>query len=127
MLFGFSPGGISVCSNHRHSIFCILPPHILRNIARNGTSEERDFALTTLASDQTMRTSRLTYSLAGGLKAPHPADALALPHEKRSICNAGHTQDLPGKLARGEGQAAVSDAAVNQAYEGLGDTFDFYL
>src|SRR5438874_664233 len=51
----------------------------------------------------------------------------APPQEKRSIFDAGHTHDLPGKLVRGEGQAAVTDKVVNQAYDGLGDTFDFYL
>jgi Zn-dependent metalloprotease len=116
-----------VCNTQRHSIFCILPPHVLRNIARNGNAEERDVALNTLALDQTIRTSRLTYSLAGGLKVPHPAAALAAPHEKRSIYDAKHLQALPGKPMRAEGQAAVADAAANQAYEGLGDTFTFYL
>ena len=116
-----------MCNNHSHSIFCILPPHVLRNIARNGNKEEREAALNTLALDQTIRTSRLTYSLAGGLKIPHPEAALAPPQEKRSIYDAKHLQNLPGKLIRGEGSAAASDAAVNQAYDGLGDTFTFYL
>jgi len=116
-----------MCNHDRHSIFCILPPHILTNIARGGSSEEREFALRTLALDQTMRTSRLTYSLVGGLKVPHPAASLAPPQEKRSIYEAGHTQDLPGKLVRGEGQPPAGDVAVNQAYDGLGDTFNFYF
>jgi Zn-dependent metalloprotease len=113
-------------NNHRHSISCILPPYILLNIARNGNRDEREFALRAIALDQSLRTNRLIYSLPGGLKLPHTAAALAPPQEKRSIYDAGHLQDLPGKLVRSEGQAAVSDAAVNQAYEGLGDTFDFY-
>jgi len=116
-----------VCTNHQHSVFCILPPRVLRNIARNGTKEEREHALNTLALDQTLRTSRLTYSLAGGLKVPHPEAALAPPQEKRSIYDSKHSQNLPGKLIRGEGQAASSDTSVNQAYDGLGDTFMFYL
>jgi Zn-dependent metalloprotease len=116
-----------VCNNHRHAIFCILPPHVLRNIAKNGTAEEREAALNTLALDQTMRTTRLTYSLAGGLKVPHPESASAPPQEKRSIYDAKHSQNLPGNLVRGEGQAAVTDTAVNQAYDGLGDTFAFYF
>lgn len=116
-----------MCNNPRHSIFCILPPHILSNIARYGSSQEREFALKTLAADQTMRTNRLTFSLLGGLQAPHPAAALASPQEKRSIYDAGQTQDLPGNLARGEGQPPVADVAVNQAYDGLGDTFTFYF
>jgi Zn-dependent metalloprotease len=116
-----------MCSNHRHSIFCILPPQILTNLARNGNADEREFALNALALDHTFRTTRLTYALAGGLKVPHPAATLPPPQEKRSIYDADHTQDLPGNLARSEGQAAVSDNAVNQAYDGLGDTFNFYL
>jgi Zn-dependent metalloprotease len=60
------------------------------------------------------------------LKVPHPAAALPSPAPKRSIYDAKGEQDLPGKLIRGEGQAAVKDASVNQAYDGLGDTFDFY-
>lgn len=109
-----------------HSIFCILPPNVLRNIARNGNAQERDFALNTLAVDQTIRTSRLTFSLLGGLKVPHPAAALPVPSPKRSVYDAKGSQDLPGKLVRGEGQPAASDVSVNQAYDGLGDTFDFY-
>jgi Zn-dependent metalloprotease len=116
-----------MCDHNRHPIFCILPPHILHNIARYGSEKERDAALRALALDGTLRTSRLTYSLAGGLKVPHPAAALAPPQEKRSIYDAGHGSNLPGKLLRGEGQAPVSDSSVNQAYDGLGDTFNFYL
>ena len=36
--------------NHRHSIFCIVPPHMLRALARNGNEEERGYALDTLYS-----------------------------------------------------------------------------
>src|SRR5215216_2410687 len=43
---------------HRHSIFCILPPHVLRDIARTGTEEQREAALDTLAADSTFRTLR---------------------------------------------------------------------
>jgi Zn-dependent metalloprotease len=116
-----------MCNSHRHSIFCILPPHVLRNIARNGNQDERDAALNTLALDSTMRTARLTYTLTGGLKIPHPEAALSAPQEKRTINDAQGSQDLPGKLVRSEGQSPVSDKAVNQAYDGLGDTFTFYL
>jgi Zn-dependent metalloprotease len=116
-----------MCSSHRHSVFCILPPHVLRNIARNGNRDEREAALNTLALDSTFRTTRLTYTLAGGLKVPHPEAAIAPPNEKRSIYDAHHAQRLPGKLMRSEGQDATADVAVNQAYDGLGDTFNFYL
>jgi Zn-dependent metalloprotease len=116
-----------VCTNHRHSIFCILPPRVLRNIALKGADEEREAALKTLALDNTIRTSRVMHALVGGLRMPHPMDAIAAPAPKRSIYDAGHTENLPGSIKRSEGQAAVSDKAVNQAYDGLGDTFTFYL
>src|SRR4051794_5103370 len=116
-----------MCYQDRHSIFCILSPNVLLNIARNGNNEEREFALRTLALDQNMRNNRLTFSLTGGLKVSHPAAALSPPQEKRTIYDAGHKQGLPGKLVRSEGQGAVADVAVNQAYDGLGDTFNLYL
>lgn len=116
-----------MCKTRTHSIFCILPPHVLRNIAKNGNAEEREAVLNTLALDQTMRTSRLTFSLAGGMKLPHPAAAVSVPQEKRSIYDARGQQVLPGHLMRSEGQAASGDVAVNQAYDGLGATFSFYL
>jgi Zn-dependent metalloprotease len=46
---------------------------------------------------------------------------------QRSIYTAGETEELPGKLVRAEGQESVSDPMVNEAYEGLGATFQFYL
>lgn len=113
---------------HRHSIHCILPPHILTEIAKNGTKEQRESALRALSIDQTIRTSRLTFSLLGGLQGPRVESvAPATPVKQRIITDANHTQQLPGQLVRAEGQAPVPDTAVNQAYDGLGDTFDFYL
>jgi Zn-dependent metalloprotease len=47
--------------------------------------------------------------------------------KQRTICDSAHTHDLPGAVIRSEGQAPAADAAVNEAYDGLGDTFDFYL
>ncbi len=118
-----------MCSAKRHSIFCILPPHILLNVARNGTREQRDAALRALDIDHSVRVNRLTFSLMGGLKVGQTnlAAAGATPQKNRTICDANHTQDLPGKVVRTEGQALVADTSVNQAYDGLGDTFDFYL
>jgi Zn-dependent metalloprotease len=116
-------------NTHRHSIFCILPPQVLVNIATNGTREQRQTALRALQIDQTVRTNRLTHALLGGLKAAHASMGAmaAAPHNNRTIANANHTENLPGQTVRTEGQAPVADTAVNQAYDGLGDTFDFYL
>jgi Zn-dependent metalloprotease len=116
-----------MCNTHRNSIFCILPPDILMNIAKNGNKEQRDLAVTALSVDHSLRTNRLTFSLLGGLKIPHDPTGSAPPQIHRSIFNESQTQDLPGTLARSEGSAPVADASVNRAYDGLGDTFNFYL
>jgi hypothetical protein len=34
-------------ANHRHSIFCVVPPHVLDKIAHNGTPQQRAAALRT--------------------------------------------------------------------------------
>jgi Zn-dependent metalloprotease len=114
-------------ANHRHPIFCILPPDILIRIARNGTKDQREFALQAIEIDQSFRTSRTTFSLLGGLKVTHDSNSSGELKKQRTICNSAHTHDLPGVVLRSEGQAPVADAAVNEAYDGLGDTFDFYL
>src|SRR3954468_19260931 len=106
--------------NHRHSIFCILPPHILREIAKRGSQRQRDWALLTLGLDGTLRMRRAQIA---GLLGPHFASA---PTKYRSIFDAGHEEQSTGKLVCAEGQDAVEDVAVNEAYDGLGATWDFY-
>jgi Zn-dependent metalloprotease len=111
---------------HRHSLHCILPPHMLENIARNGAGEERDRALNLLSTDETIRFARATRQLRAR-PAPPRADALAgQPHKERSIYDGGHGSALPGTLARAEGKAPVGDAATDEAYDGLGATYDLY-
>lgn len=47
-------------ASHRHSIFCILPPHILVQIAKNGSAAQRAFAIDTLSVDNSIRSFRAT-------------------------------------------------------------------
>jgi Zn-dependent metalloprotease len=110
-----------------HSIYCILPPNILLNIARRGSPEQRSVVLDTLSIDQSLRTSRLTYSLLGGLKISHQMLSAAPPAKQRTIFDAKGTGTLPGSVVRAEGQPDIGDKSANQAYQGLGDTFDFYF
>jgi len=110
---------------HRHSIFCILPPHILREIARNGNAAQRDAALDALALDGTLRAQRIMQSFLPMVSQPTVMGEP--PHAHRTIYTANNTQGLPGTLVRAEGQPAGSDQEVNEAYDGLGETFNFYL
>lgn len=107
------------------SIFCILPPHMLRQIAQNGTPQQRADAMQTLAADQTFRMIRFQQGQAAAL-ARHPV-ALAVEGEKRrTIYDARNTQTLPGTLVRAEGSPPSNDVSVDEAYDGLGATFDFF-
>ena len=104
----------------------IIPSHLLRRIAQNGSPAQREAALATLATDQTVRLGRATYQLmeAGAHKALMVTTATG---KQRTIYDAGGADVLPGRVVRNEGGADGSDAAVNEAYAGLGATFDFYL
>lgn len=111
---------------HRHSIFCILPPYLLGAIARNGSPTQRAAAMATLASDQTFRALRA--SLAAQIPmAQRRRRVLGLTATtQRSIFTANNAETLPGSLVRAEGTAATGDIAVDEAYDGLGHTWDFY-
>lgn len=115
-------------AGHRHSILCIMPPHVLRRIAERGSPAQRNAALKALALDSTMRSQRMTFQLmAAAAPAPVMAATGATPKLNRAIHTADNTENLPGTLVRAEGQPPSADQSVNEAYDGLGQTFDFYL
>ena len=116
----------------RCSIFCILPPQVLVAIAKNApTPEQREAAIDALSIDHSLRNQRQTFSLMGGLQvgalSSVSPDASGRPQKHRTIYDCGQGTALPGNVKRTEGQAAVTDSSVDHAYDGLGDTFDFYL
>jgi Zn-dependent metalloprotease len=47
--------------------------------------------------------------------------------KRRTIYDAKKGMTLPGKLVRGEGGPKSADRSVNEAYDGSGKTYDFYL
>jgi Zn-dependent metalloprotease len=99
-------------------VFCIVPPHLLRELAQRGSPEQRAWALSTLSLSEQLRGRR---SVLGNLAIPAP------PGEKRrTIFDAQHGSALPGRRVRGEGDKPTGDAAVDEAYEALGATYDLY-
>ena len=109
---------------HHDPILCILPPHMIEAIARSGNSEEREWALRMLAADSTVRSQRTT---AAALRTAAPPVTPSLtPHKQRQIYTANQGSTLPGTLVRSEGQGPTGDAAADEAYDGLGATFDLY-
>jgi Zn-dependent metalloprotease len=117
-------------SVYRHSIFCILPPHILHSIALHGTQQQRTQALQTLGLDHSLRMMRVNNALMAATAArvaPHIAPVGAAPQVQRTIYDTHTTTNLPGEVVRAEGAVPTNDLAVNEAYDGLGATFKFYL
>jgi Zn-dependent metalloprotease len=107
------------------AICTILPPFILTEIAKNGAKEHRDAALSTLQIDATMRLSRATHSLMES-GAHQSLMATATAHVQRTVFDTQHSQELPGRVVRFEGGEPAGDNTVNEAFEGLGATYDFY-
>lgn len=113
--------------NRPHSICCVLPPHMLRSIAQNGTPQQRSWALNTLIKDQTFRAFRTALRLPGAPARARPrVVAAAEGLKQRVIADAKNTQTLPGLVVHNEGTPPANDIAVNEAYDGLGATFDFF-
>ncbi len=113
--------------SHHHSIFCILPPYLLEQVAQNGTEAQSDFAEQTLALSQPIREKRQSLTPAGrrGYTGGQPQAAVEVT-KQRSVYTANSGTSLPGTLVRSEGDAPVADVAVNEAYDGSGATFDLY-
>jgi Zn-dependent metalloprotease len=113
-----------------HGLHCVLPPIVLENIARNGDERQREWATRALSQDHSIRLARVQNSLARGVIGRDGADALvgvAAPRPARVISDAHGTEDVRGPIVRREGETATGDVATDQAYDGLGDTFDFWL
>src|SRR4051812_43699379 len=111
-------------------ICCIVPDHVLRRIAERGNDDERRAALDTLAASVTMRSARIQAEArrSASPRAPEAGImALEPPRKERIIRDARRQQDLRGPIVRQEGGGDVADPAVNEAYEYLGDTWDFYF
>lgn len=110
-------------ATHHKSIECILPPHMLKQIVEQGTPEQREWAVRTLRISDQFRTQRLAL-----IATLIPPDQHVLPGgvKRRSVYDDQQGSTLPGNLARKEGDPAVADPAVNEAFDGAGATYDLY-
>jgi Zn-dependent metalloprotease len=109
-------------------LHCILPPGVLHRMAQHGDDEVRAAALETLAIDARFRVARAEAAARrGGRAAGTVTFARQGGRAQRTIYDQQHdTSQTPGVAVRAEGQPASDDEAVNQAYDGLGATYDYY-
>ena len=106
----------------RDPLRCILPPYLLRSIhARSSTARQQDI-LTSIVGSARLRANRRAMALGpGGFGA-----AGELLGKRRRVFTAENGTNLPGKLVREEGDPAVDDPAVNEAFDGAGHTYDLF-
>ena len=108
----------------RHQVCSFVPPYLLESIAEHGTARERQMAMDTIATDQHLRHGRRNAGTSGETLSPS-ANSEA-PHKNRRVYTAANKTTLPGAIERSEGDTATGDAAVDEAYDGLGGTFDLF-
>lgn len=109
------------CPNPIH---CILPPYVLDHLAESDDPSARRLAIEAIARSATLRATRTALAQVGVMTAiPSPArrkDRLVYDMKGQG------SSFLPGKLVRKEGDKKSADAAVNEAYDYAGATYDFY-
>jgi Zn-dependent metalloprotease len=92
---------------------------VLDRISQTGDEAQRARARRTIAVTEQARGRR---AATGAMMLA----TLSTGTKRRTIYDAQHTTTLPGQLVRGEDGPASQDRAVEQAFAGSGDTYDFY-
>lgn len=110
-----------MCKEVSNPICCIIPPNIHENIARNGSDKQKRMAYQALSASAYIRGQREFLTIFAALGTTPTGT------KRRTIYDGKHELALPGKLVRGEGGKKSKDIAVNEAYDGSGKTYDFYL
>ncbi|MCW4386741.1 M4 family metallopeptidase [Salinibacterium sp. SYSU T00001] len=107
----------------------VVPPYLL---ARLATAEDPRYAVAAGAArralliDEPLRRGRCeTPASAQGAPTAPGVRAAAGPH--RTIYDARGETELPGEVVRQENEAPTGDVAVDEAYEGLGQTHRLLL
>jgi len=112
------------------SRMCIVPPYVLSallaNLNPDTTEDDREIAewvRRTLSGRLDKGTLATTISRPGVSSTAPPSISEAVD---RTISTADDTDTLPGGRVRGEGDPESSDPAVDEAYTGLGATWQLY-
>jgi Zn-dependent metalloprotease len=94
---------------------------MLRHLIEYGSPAQRRMALATLMTSEQFRGQRQVLTRLAA------SASLAIGVKHRTVYDAGNATRLPGSMVRGEGDPRSSDAAVNEAYDGCGATYDLYF
>lgn len=106
----------------------IVPPYLLTRIAESAETRFPGAAIAarqTLAIDPVVRRARARIDLTVDGNGDIVAELADAPD--RTISDARGGEELPGVVVRREDDGPVDDVAVNEAFDGLGATFDLLL
>ncbi len=100
--------------------YSLIPPYMLEEIINNGDTRQKDHAsLTLIDINRLLITDPVP-------QANKKYDNINKNKLVRSISDAKNQESLPGILVRKEADPATSDIAVNEAYDYLGITYNFF-
>jgi len=103
----------------RSPLSCIVPPHILARLEATGGADVARAARSTLLTTARLRGERSVRGALLGAAAPAQG--------RRTIFDCRHSTDLGAAVvARTEEGVVSADSSVNQAFDGLGATRDYY-
>lgn len=99
----------------------IVPPHILSKLSTSGDRELASAAARTVQITNSLQAFR------GQLSTGAPSSTVPIrPGLRRQAFNCNGTDDIPGDLSRSETDPPVADAAINQAFDNAGTSWNFY-
>ena len=112
-----------MATHHKHTPLCyIIPPAMLRELAEQGNPVQQERAQRALTLSGQFRGEREQVAelvARRGLRVPAGL-------KRRIIHHADFQTTLPGRMMRNEGDPSTGDAAMDEAYEGSGETHAFF-
>ncbi|MBC6493431.1 M4 family metallopeptidase [Microbacterium sp. CFBP9023] len=102
----------------------VVPSYLLARLAESGR-----YPRAAAAARQTLTAGRPPFRARIDLSIDENGDLVAELSDapNRTISDAGNTQNLPGAIVRAEDDEPVADTSVNEAFDGLGATFEMLL
>jgi len=94
---------------------------MLSKIIERGSASQRRWAIKTLRISDQFRQRRSYFLEEAQILVPHKVGG-----KERMVYNAKEGSILPGELARSEGNTATGDAAIDEAYDGMGLSYDLF-
>ena len=107
--------------------YSIVPPYLLARIA---AVQEPTWARAAEAARATLRSApdfrRVRSRLRLSVEEPGTLVVESAPAPDREVSDAHQGEELPGVTVRGEDDPPTGDTAVDEAFDGLGATFEFF-